>query len=73
MLQARDYRRKHQAGAGVHCQKQEADTLKMCLYEDELTMTIFAILIPHFSISQTILNLINEIEGVVLKTWPEIA
>jgi len=46
VLQAGDYRRKHQAGAGVHCQKQEADTLKMCLDEDELTMTIFAILIP---------------------------
>ena len=46
MLQAGDYRRKHQAGAGVHCQKQEADSLKMCLDEGELTMTIFAILIP---------------------------
>ena len=46
MWQARDYRRKHQAGAGVHCQKQEADSLKMCLDEGELTMTIFAILIP---------------------------
>ena len=46
VLQAGDYRRKHQVGAGVHCQKQEADTLKTCLDEDELTMTIFAILIP---------------------------
>ena len=46
MPQAADYRRKHQAGAEVHCQKQEADTLKTCLDEDELTMTIFAILIP---------------------------
>ena len=46
MLQAADYRRKHRAGARVHCQKQEADTLKMCLDEDELTMTIFAILTP---------------------------
>ena len=46
MLQARDYRRKHQAGARVHCQKQEADSLKMCLDKDELTMTIFGILIP---------------------------
>jgi len=41
VLQAGDYRRKHQVGAGVHCQKQEADTFKMCLDEDELTMTIF--------------------------------
>ena len=45
VLQAGDYRRKHQVGAGVHCQKEEADTFKMCLDEDELIMTIFGILI----------------------------
>jgi hypothetical protein len=46
VLQAADYRRKHRVGAGVHCEKQKADALKMCLDEDELAMAIFAILIP---------------------------
>ena len=57
MLQAGDYRRKHQVGAGVHCQKQEADTFKMCLDEDELTMTIFGILIPTM-VASTILYIL---------------
>jgi len=46
VLQAEDYQRKHQAEAGGHCQKQEVDTLKMYLDEEELTIAIFAILIP---------------------------
>jgi len=46
VLQAEDYRRKHQAEVGGHCQKQEVDTLKMCLDEEELTIAIFAIIIP---------------------------
>ena len=57
VLQAGDYRRKHQVGAGVHCQKEEVDTFKMCLDEDELTMTIFGILI-HTMVAAIILYIL---------------
>ena len=54
MLQAGDYRRKHQAEAGGHCPKQEVDTLKMCLDEEELNIAIFAILIPTGGINHIV-------------------
>jgi hypothetical protein len=52
-----NYRRKHQAGVGVHCQKQEGGTLKMCLDEEELAKAIFAILIPTL-VATTILYIL---------------
>jgi len=45
-LQAIEHLRRHQQEGGVHCGKEEVDTLNMCLDEEELAITIFAFLIP---------------------------
>jgi len=44
-LVVKDFRRKYQEEEEVRCQKPEVEAFKMCLDEEELIITIFAILI----------------------------